>query len=170
MSYENPYQAPASAVEDVPVEGQLEAADRGTRLAAAFIDGLVYGLLGIVAAIAIPALLASRRNGSDSTFVAIALVVIMGVGFIGIFIWNLVWLHRYGQSVGKRALKIRIVRKDTSRAGLGRIFGLRMLVPAALGYIPIIGPIFGLVNICFIFRDDRRCIHDLMADTVVVKA
>jgi uncharacterized RDD family membrane protein YckC len=39
----------------------------------------------------------------------------------------------------------------------------------ALESIPLLGGLFSLVNVCFIFRDDRRCIHDLIADTIVVK-
>ena len=31
------------------------------------------------------------------------------------------------------------------------------------------GGLFSIVDICFIFRDDRRCIHDLIAGTQVVK-
>ena len=34
--------------------------------------------------------------------------------------------------------------------------------------IPVLGPLFSLVNVCFIFREDRRCIHDLIAGTQVV--
>ncbi|HJV23798.1 MAG TPA: RDD family protein [Holophagaceae bacterium] len=170
MSFENPYQAPAAAVADFPSNEPLEAADRGTRLVAAILDAILgLGLLGIVAALAIPALLASRsRGGSAAAGLVILLVFVLGM--LGIFIWNLVWLHKYGQTIGKRMMKVRIVRNDATRAGLGRIFWLRMFLPGAIGAIPIVGPLFSLVNICFIFRDDRRCIHDLIADTVVVKA
>jgi len=37
-----------------------------------------------------------------------------------------------------------------------------------IGIIPAIGGIIQIVNILFIFRDDRKCIHDLIAGTVVV--
>jgi uncharacterized RDD family membrane protein YckC len=171
MSIENPYQAPTSFVADLPPGGKLEAADRGTRLAAAIVDGLIYSVLGIAAAIAAPVMLISRRHGLSASPAMAGFFMCIGLGFLGILAWNLVWLHKYGQSIGKRALNIRIVcNSDLSRVGLGRIFVLRMLVPGLIGAIPYLGWIFSLVNICFIFRDDRRCIHDHMADTVVVKA
>ncbi len=170
MSLENPYQTPAAAVADLPYGEVLEAADRSTRLAAVILDGLIGGgLVGLLAAIAIPAVLTARRNGGDGGVVLMLLPLLFFLGLIGIFVWNLVWLHKYGQTVGKRIMKVRIVRNDASRAGLSRTFLLRMLVPGFIGAIPFVGPLFTLVDICFIFRDDRRCLHDLVADTVVVK-
>ena len=46
---------------------------------------------------------------------------------------------------------------------------MRGFVPGVLGAIPYIGWAFTMVDICFIFRDDHRCVHDLMAGTRVVK-
>lgn len=34
--------------------------------------------------------------------------------------------------------------------------------------IPLIGPILNLVSILFVFRENRRCVHDHIAGTVVV--
>ena len=48
--------------------------------------------------------------------------------------------------------------------------GLREIVPAIIGAIPLIGFVFYIVDVCFIFRTDRRCVHDLMANTKVVIA
>ena len=170
MSFENPYQAPLAAVADPYNEGALEAADRGTRLAAFFLDGLIgAGIVGILAAIAIPAMLSARR-GAGGEAAGVLLLMLLLCAFLGVLIWNLVWIHKYGQTIGKRIMKVRIVRNDATRAGFSRIFFLRMLVPGLIGSIPFVGALFTLVDICFIFRDDRRCIHDLIADTVVVKA
>jgi len=72
--------------------------------------------------------------------------------------------------VGKRALGIRIVRSSGERASLGRIFALRYLPVTLLGAIPYLGPVFSLVDILLIFRDSRQCLHDQIADTIVVKA
>ena len=47
---------------------------------------------------------------------------------------------------------------------------MRGFLPGLIGAIPLVGTVFSLVNICFIFREDRRCIHDLMAGTHVVEA
>ena len=47
---------------------------------------------------------------------------------------------------------------------------LRYLPVQLAGAIPLVGPIIGLVNILMIFRGDRRCGHDLIAGTRVVKA
>jgi hypothetical protein len=30
-------------------------------------------------------------------------------------------------------------------------------------------PLYGIVDACFIFREDQRCLHDLIADTTVVE-
>lgn len=47
-------------------------------------------------------------------------------------------------------------------------FVLRSFVNGLIGAIPCIGSIYALVDIVFIFREDRRCLHDLLASTVVV--
>lgn len=67
-------------------------------------------------------------------------------------------------------VSVKIVRHDGSRVALGRVFGLRMVVPSIIYMVPLLGFVFYLVDVLFIFRGDRRCVHDLMADTRVVSA
>jgi uncharacterized RDD family membrane protein YckC len=169
----NPYEAPSAVLADPDNGEHLELAERGTRLGARILDGLIFGLgfvlIGILAAILIPAFV-SRRAGSASSIVAMVVLVVLALGLmVALMAWNLVWLHRHGQTIAKRLLKIRIVQRDGSSVGMGRLLGIRILLLWVIESIPLLGPLFSLVNACFIFRDDRRCIHDLMADTIVVK-
>lgn len=164
----NPYEAPTSVVEDPSVAEYQELADRGSRLAAKILDGLIgIGGIGIMAAIMIPVALAQNDREKSLMIVAVSLGIALT---LGVLVWNLIWLHRYGQTIGKRIVKIKIVRSDGDRVSLGRILGLRIILISILESIPFLGAIFSLVNVCFIFRDDRRCILDLIADTTVVKA
>ena len=79
-------------------------------------------------------------------------------------------VHRNGQTIGKKMLAIKVVRKDGSRATLARIFGLRYLLNALFRFIPLIGPLYGLLDVLFIFSQAKRCCHDYLADTIVVEA
>jgi hypothetical protein len=41
-------------------------------------------------------------------------------------------------------------------------------VPTLIGMIPYVGWIFSLADPLFIFGESRRCLHDMLADTIVV--
>jgi uncharacterized RDD family membrane protein YckC len=43
-------------------------------------------------------------------------------------------------------------------------------VPALISAIPKVGRFFGLIDALAIFTPERRCIHDYIADTIVVDA
>ena len=161
MADYNPYSAPTAHVEDEDNTGEL--AGRGTRLGAVLLDGLILGGLGIVAAILVPAM------GPNKTGAGVAIAVVV-IGVLALLIVNLVLLHRNGQTIGKKLLGIKIIRTDGDRAGLGRIFFLRLLVPGLIGAIPIAGPVFSIVDPLFIFRESRKCLHDSIADTIVIRA
>ena len=92
----------------------------------------------------------------------------------GFFIWlgvNAYLLAKHGQSVGKRLVGIRIVNiDDNRRTPFSKIVFLRTLPVQLVGAIPVLGGLFTLVDILFIFRQDRRCVHDLIAGTRVVAA
>lgn len=162
----NPYAPPSAAVgQPLLVSEALELADRAARLGARIVDAILIVVAVFVAAVP---LAIAGKSGSDAA--AGFALLWMPVALLGLLSWNLVWLHRYGQTPGKRLVNVRIVRSNGERVSLGRIIGLRWLVPAVLGSIPYLGVVFALVNILFIFRDDRRCIHDHLADTIVVTA
>ena len=72
------------------------------------------------------------------------------------------------QTIGKKYLKIKIVKNDGEKAGFFVNVVLREWVMALIGIFPAIGGIIQIVDILFIFRDDRKCIHDLIAGTVVI--
>jgi uncharacterized RDD family membrane protein YckC len=75
-------------------------------------------------------------------------------------------LSRDGQSVGKRVMGIRIVRNDSeANGGFVSNVLLRVIVNTVLSLIPF----YTLVDILLIFREDRRCIHDMIAGTKVVQ-
>ena len=105
--------------------------------------------------------------GSDAVAAAaIVLGTVGGVLVAGLLITQIVLLSTQGQSLGKKIMAIRIVGFETGKHGgfLTNVL-LRWWVNTLLNVLPV----YGLVDALFIFRDDRRCIHDLIASTVVVK-
>ena len=85
-------------------------------------------------------------------------------------------LHGYllatrGQSLGKMAVQIKIVDYDTGQLlPFGKLVGFRLAPVWIVSQIPIIGGVLGLIDILFIFGEERRCVHDLIAGTKVVNA
>lgn len=169
----NPYAAPTARVEEVPADGMAEPAERVIRLGAYFIDAAIIAIPAILLAIVLPM---TTRVGADGSHAAGAngvmavLGTLFGLYALGVIILNCIWLHRYGQTVGKRMLKIRIVRTNGERCGLLRVIFARALPVGLLGAIPLVGWLFTIGDPLLIFREDRRCLHDLIADTMVVKA
>jgi uncharacterized RDD family membrane protein YckC len=76
-------------------------------------------------------------------------------------------LTKDGQSIGKRALGIKIVRSEVGGNGG---FVTNVLVRGVVASIPNAIPMYWIVDSLFVFRRDRRCIHDLIAGTRVVAA
>jgi uncharacterized RDD family membrane protein YckC len=163
----NPYAAPVARVVDYQ-EGQWVLADRGIRLVAKIVDGLVFGLvagIAIAAAIVLPAMSEKQSQG----IVAGVFALIGIAAFLFVVIYNMLLLHRHGQTIGKRLFNIRILRSDGSHCDLLRVIFARWLPVTLLGAIPLIGYVVSLVDPLMIFRNDQRCWHDLLADTIVVK-
>ena len=171
MSTTNPYATPSDAVRDLPYEG-IEPASRLSRFLAWFLDGVIASLMiyvpGLIVAAATGALDQLERPESEFDFRVFA--VPLFVCFMGFVAWawiTALLVARYGQTMGKRLLEIRVVRSDGSQASLGRIFWLRNVVGIML--LSAI-PLYFLIDPLLIFGERRQCVHDLVADTIVVKA
>ena len=162
----NPYAVGNASASLMPAGRRL--ADLGKRFLGALIDFLIglvflgpgYVLMGIGGALS-----------GDREFSPIALVgvLVVGVGAIAILVVQIYLLLTRSQTIGKYFMKTQIVDFNTGvRADFVHAFVLRLLVNGLISGIPCIGTIYAIVDICFIFRADRRCIHDLLASTCVV--
>ncbi len=172
-TFQNPYAAPSGGSVDLEKRSNEQLAERGTRLIAVIIDGLAWTmpmLILIGLAIASGVSFDEERSVGNPLMVAIfgGLAFIF---FIAFLVYQLTLMSRYGQTLGKRIMKIKVVDVRTGeKCPLGRYFWLRSVVPGLIGGIPFIGNLFSLADILFIFADDRRCIHDKIAETKVVLA
>ena len=130
----------------------MELATRKQRFFAALADGVI---------LVVPYILASLQAAPGP------LRVLGVVALLVLLIIQLVMVSKHGQTLGKKFVGIRIVRKDTLQNGgfavnvvkRGFLNGLLSLIP---GYF--------LVDGLFVFRADRRCLHDMIAGTVVIQA
>lgn len=164
----NPYAAP-QARREPPVDVREQVlASRGIRLGAVLVDGVLYsacfvpGYIQLRLTDTVPAV----HYGPVGTGISIALACCG----IALFAYNLWLLHERGQTLAKLWFGIRIVRCDGGRAGLARLFWLRGFLPAVLGAIPCLGTLFQLADAVAIFSEEKRCVHDYFADTIVVVA
>jgi uncharacterized RDD family membrane protein YckC len=160
----NVYAPTEVRVADVVVEGDLDLASRASRLGATLLDVLMIAGIGIIAAIAIP----SIAQGSEGA--SMAAISLMGVLFVALAAANVYFVYKNGQTLGKKALSIKVVRSNGERASFPRIFFMRYLSVTLLGAIPLVGYIISLVDALLIFRQSQKCLHDDIADTVVIKA
>jgi len=173
-SASNPYQPPKAAVSDVTA-GTHSLAGRGTRLIAVILDGLIFSMMvyaPLVVAGVFTAIAASIFRRQPLVWTS-ALIVSSGVAlimFVAYFVITFVFVNRNGQTIAKKILGIKVVRKNGSKAGVGRIFWLRNVVNTLFAMVPLVGAIYALVDALMIFGDPRQCLHDKIADTIVIRA
>lgn len=210
----SPYRPPITLINDTSDEKddlendnpEFELASRARRLGAVIIDGIITQL-PLLFITGFGVVLNKLFGGTDNKLLLIIAILWFSL-FVLIVVINLILLYRYGQTIGKRLLSIKIVRSNGSRASLKRIIFLRwlLLLLFILGastliwliiWLIILGAstlIFGsghfelsinssntqmitnifinilsLIEVLLIFRKDRRCLHDLIADTIVIK-
>jgi uncharacterized RDD family membrane protein YckC len=168
MNTANPYAPPQATVQDV-ADSATTPAGRGTRLVAVILDTIIFAAL-----VYIPLIIGVGMNGRPMVVNGhFNPMVIAGIGTwlpaIGFIAWcwlTILFVSRNGQSIAKKMLGIKVVRSDGSRASLGRIFLLRNVVNTVLAFVPF----YGLVDALLIFGEARQCVHDKIADTIVIKA
>lgn len=174
MSFEdpNPYASPSAASFAPPVVPQtgLPLASLGDRFAGAFIDGLILLpiMFGVGAALGVALVVA----GVDPAGREFQLVVGVVGGLMGAGIFLLVngyLLATRGQTVGKVVMKTKILSNDDTLVPFAPLI-LRRYVPLWIATsLPTVGSFIGLANALAIFRENRKCIHDEIAGTKVVK-
>ncbi len=166
IHHANPYAAPqAQVLSNLP---GLKPASRGTRLGAWLLDCLT-GMIGCgvpVSAAFLFMIQSGQPDSKDAPVAAIACFMLAGLVLLGLTIWNIVLLTTRGQTLGKKWLGIRIVTfPDGQKPGFVKGFLLRSFVN---GIITQVVPFYGIIDPCLIFREDNRCVHDLLADTTVI--
>jgi uncharacterized RDD family membrane protein YckC len=139
-------------------------ASRMKRLAAAMIDSalLSFPLVFLYQSFT------SSIISSDSLSIIRLMVLLAGAIIIEFAVvgFNIYFLVKNGQTIGKKLLHIRIVNvEDGSKASFAALIFLRALLPGILGFVPF----FPIADVCFIFRGDRRTLHDMIAGTIVVR-
>jgi len=77
-------------------------------------------------------------------------------------------LQQYGQTIGKRIIGIAIVTLDNQKPAFLPLILQRYVSQWLMGMVPVLGVLLRLADILFVFRDDRRCIHDWIAKTKVI--
>jgi uncharacterized RDD family membrane protein YckC len=161
---------PAAHVEDVAgASATLEHASRGARLGAMLIDHVMV-LLGfaVIGMFVYPSVFDDAP--SDLTPMIAAMLLQAAIA-LGLYLLLNGWLlATRGQTIGKVALRIRVVRPDGSEGGFLRLFFVRYAASQMLYMIPLVGGLYALADCLAIFRDSHRCLHDNLADTIVVKA
>ena len=149
-------------------ESTQTLASRWKRLGGALLDGLIMTAI-VVPLMWITGMFGQLAQGQPITLGQSAFLFVLGWGvFLAV---NGYLLANKGQTVGKRVAGTRMVsHTDGQLLPLVKLFGLRYLVVGLIAHIPFLGGLFSLVDVLFIFREDRRCIHDLIAGTKVVDA
>ena len=159
----NPYAPPRAAVRDIDAPAHVVPAERGSRLGAAILDSIIF-----MAMVYAPILLAAFAAGvDDDGTTMLAVGVSLALAGFGVWCWLTIrYMSQNGQSIAKKIVGIKVVRADGSPINLGRLIWLRNVLQWVISVVPF----YGLIDALFIFGESRQCLHDKMADTIVVKA
>ena len=138
----------------------------GARVGARLVDAHIFSVLwAVVLIVSIFALDAADVDGPDVGFLVVLTVPLIVAGLI----YEVVMVATRGQTLGKMAVGIKVVRFDTgARPGAGKSFG-RWALPNLVLLIPLVGWLFTMF--CYLsltWGNDRQGWHDKAARTLVV--
>jgi uncharacterized RDD family membrane protein YckC len=155
--------------EGVQQPNQMVYGNFGRRLVAKILDGLITGVVGLVADLGLSAIFfgdfifrpkptTPEIAGSFLAYQGASLLVGTAIGLA--YYWF--FLKKFAATPGKLALGLRVVRSDGSALTTGRIIG-RYFAEMLSGMIFAIGYIMAG------FDEERRTLHDRICDTRVIK-
>ncbi len=142
-------------------------ASRWKRVGGVLIDGMISLVILVPIMLATGVLQRSFKGqkmtiGEQLGFAAAGWVLFLAInGYL---------LFHKGQTIGKLAVKTKIVDLDGNVPSFGKLLLLRYFILGVVAQIPFIQFMVGLVDAVFIFGKERRCLHDYMAGTRVVNA
>ena len=149
---------------DQGASGKYPLASRAHRLAAALLDDLIallvvlplmgyYDVFGVI-----------ERTNNIPIGIMVNMNIIAFAAFVCIHGY---WLYNYGQTLGKKVMGIAISTMDYQVPAFNKVIALRYLPFRAAGVVPGLN-VLPIIDVLFIFRKDRRCLHDFLAGTQVI--
>ena len=152
----------------------IKGATRGLRLLAFMIDtAIVWIISTFVIRFGYGAFftLNLRRlvMGDQEYIKALFLVVILSSCLIYLIL-NGYLLYKYGQTIGKKIIGIKITDLKGKIPSLTKTYLIRFLLPSLICSMPVIGVLLWFTDVLFIFGKSKRCLHDYIAETKVMFA
>lgn len=151
---------------------RVELASPGRRFGARLIDTVIVAV--VVFILFVFAFGVARRVTSgpvaDGLASLLALVIAAVIALVITLLYEVTLIAVKGQTLGKMATGIKVVRADTGWVpGWGRSIG-RWIIPSSLGLIPYAGWVLSLlVYVSLLWDKTRQGWHDKAAGTVVVR-
>ncbi len=143
-------------------------ASRWRRLFATLIDAILVPFVTIII-VMLTNVMEDAEDYQDSFWMLHVLLLAIA----SYLLLNGYWLYKSGQTIGKKLLKIQIVSIGNleTPAPFWRLICVRALFFPLL-FLAIAPPLtlIPLLDQLFIFRRNRRCLHDLVSGTVVVQS
>ncbi len=149
------------------VEQQEMLATRWQRLGASMIDALC------ILPVTIPVMYFTGGFEGISEGLEPSAIYTFIVGLLGLLVFttlNYKLLISNGQTIGKKVIGIKIVDLDGELPLAKSHIVKRYAFFYLPSYIPVIGQFISTINILFVFSKSKRCLHDRIAGTRVVKS
>jgi uncharacterized RDD family membrane protein YckC len=137
----------------------LEFAGIGRRFAAQFLDGLIIGVPMVIVVIGFALMSLNGKGQPAGLFLWMLLPSLIAV------VYEALMLQSRGQTLGKMALKLKVVSPDGSGLSSGQAWG-RAVGRALFGFLSIFGILIDYVP-AFATKE-KTTMHDMMARTRVV--
>ena len=160
----------AAGVESQIEPQALQHASMGRRLLAIVLDFLLFGLPSFCLVLAWElSQLRSRWLWLSRMATGAAILVVVTWGYLwGILgtIYEAVMLGRGGQTLGKKAFRIKVVTPEGARISPRQAWGRAI----TRNFFLLLHPLGTLMDLLpALFRQDKTCLHDMVAETRVVR-
>jgi uncharacterized RDD family membrane protein YckC len=142
--------------EGVLTSGALAYAGFWIRFLAWFIDSIILQIVFI------PLRFFAPTNPEDPAMVMRYIFLAVGIQFLITASYRIFFVGKWGATIGKMALRLKVVRADGRQVSYGRACG-RYFAEMLSGMILLIGYIMAA------FDEQKRSLHDRICDTRVIR-
>ena len=143
------------------------------RLLAWLVDAIIIGVVIVVVLLctSLTAIFNLIKEGTSLTLTLYSLIELIQVGLVIEILFILYYIsipvRNHGQTIGKKMLKIRVVKDDGKDADFSTLFMRQAIAEQLLGALTF-GATYIVNALVALFRKDKKSVSDVFANTKVV--